>query len=43
MEVLGEVAVDYPEVEVIHILVDAAATLLCLNPTQFNKICLEIF
>ena len=40
-EVLGEVAVDYPEVEVIHILVDAAATLLCLNPTQFNVMVME--
>ena len=40
-EVLGEVAVDYPEVEVIHILVDAAATLLCLNPTQFDVMVME--
>jgi len=40
-EVLAEVAVDYPEVEVIHILVDAAATLLCLNPTQFDVMVME--
>ena len=31
-EVCGEVGRDYPDVEVIHILVDAAATYLCLNP-----------
>ena len=40
-EVLGEVAVEYPEVEIKHILVDAAATLLCLNPTQFDVMVME--
>lgn len=40
-EILEEVAKDYPEVEVIHILVDAAATLLCLNPTQFDVMVME--
>lgn len=40
-EVLEEVAVEYPEVEVIHILVDAAATLLCLKPTQFDVMVME--
>ena len=40
-EVLGEVAEDYPEVEVKHMLVDAAATALCLNPTQFDVMVME--
>jgi len=40
-EVMEEVAKDYPEVEVINILVDAAATLLCLNPTQFDVMVME--
>ncbi len=40
-EVLEEVAKEYPEVEVIHILVDAAATYLCLKPTQFDVMVME--
>lgn len=40
-EVLEEVAVEYPEVEIKHILVDAAATLLCLNPCQFDVMVME--
>ncbi len=40
-EVLGEVAADYPEVEVMHTLVDAAATALCLNPAQFDVMVME--
>lgn len=40
-EVLDEVAKDYPEVEVRHTLVDAAATALCLNPTQFDVMVME--
>ncbi len=40
-EVVGEVGQDYPEVEVIHILVDAAATYLCLNPGQFDVMVME--
>jgi len=40
-EVLEEVAKDYPQVEVINILVDAAATMLCLNPTQFDVMVME--
>jgi 3-isopropylmalate dehydrogenase len=40
-EVLGEVAVEYPEVEIKHILVDAAATMLCLNPGQFDVMVME--
>lgn len=40
-EVLDEVAAEYPEVEIRHILVDAAATLLCLNPGQFDVMVME--
>jgi 3-isopropylmalate dehydrogenase len=40
-EVVGEVAVDFPEVEVRHVLVDAVATALCLNPTQFDVMVME--
>ncbi|NQV70589.1 MAG: 3-isopropylmalate dehydrogenase [Pseudohongiella sp.] len=40
-EVVGEVGEDYPEVEVKHILVDAAATYLCLNPGQFDVMVME--
>jgi 3-isopropylmalate dehydrogenase len=40
-EVVGEVAADFPEVEVQHALVDAAATALCLNPTQFDVMVME--
>ena len=40
-EVLGEVGQDYPEVEVKHILVDAAATYMCLNPGQFDVMVME--
>lgn len=40
-EVLEEVAKEFPEVEVINILVDAAATLLCLKPTQFDVMVME--
>lgn len=40
-EVLEEVARDYPDVEVKHTLVDAAATALCLNPTQFDVMVME--
>ncbi len=40
-EIVGEVAVDYPEVEVQHMLVDAAATHLCLNPGQFDVMVME--
>ena len=32
-EIVEEVAPDYPDVEVHHVLVDAAATYLCLKPT----------
>jgi len=40
-EVLEEVAADYPEVTVIQMLVDAAATHLCLNPCQFDVMVME--
>ncbi len=40
-EVLEEVAVEYPEVEVLHQLVDSAATQLCLNPCQFDVMVME--
>ena len=40
-EIVEEVAVDYPDVKVINILVDAAATHLCLNPTQFDVMVME--
>ncbi|MFT5211246.1 MAG: 3-isopropylmalate dehydrogenase [Flavobacterium sp.] len=40
-EILAEVHKDYPEVEVKNILVDAAATALCLNPSQFDVMVME--
>jgi len=40
-EVLEEVAKDYPEVEVRHMIVDAAATALVLNPRQFDVMVME--
>ena len=40
-EILDEVAVEYPEVQVIHQLVDSAATNLCLKPTQFDVMVME--
>jgi len=40
-EILEEEAKNYPQVEVINILVDAAATLLCLKPTQFDVMVME--
>ena len=40
-EVVGEVARDFPEVEVEDVLVDAAATYLCLNPGQFDVLVME--
>ncbi len=40
-EVLEEIAGEYPEVEIRHMLVDAAATALCLNPAQFDVMVME--
>jgi 3-isopropylmalate dehydrogenase len=40
-EVMEEVGKNYPEVEIKHILVDAAATYLCLNPGQFDVMVME--
>ena len=40
-EVMEEVGADFPYVEIKHILVDAAATYLCLNPGQFDVMVME--
>ncbi len=40
-EVLAEVHRDYQDVAVIQLLVDAAATALCLNPGQFDVMVME--
>ena len=40
-EVLEEVAKEYPEVRIENVLVDAAATALCLNPAQFDVMVME--
>ncbi len=40
-DIIMETATDFPEVEVQHMLVDAAATALCLNPTQFDVMVME--
>lgn len=40
-EILDEVAPDYPEVEVRHMIVDAAATALVINPRQFDVMVME--
>ena len=40
-EVMVEVGQDYPDIEVVNILVDAAATYLCLNPRQFDDMVME--
>ena len=40
-EVLDEIAPQYADVEVVNILVDAAATALCLNPAQFDVMVME--
>ncbi|NKB64547.1 MAG: 3-isopropylmalate dehydrogenase [Gammaproteobacteria bacterium] len=40
-DIVGEVAKGYPQVEVEHILVDAAATYLCLNPGRFDVMVME--
>ena len=40
-EVCLEVGQDFPDVEVINILVDAAATYLCLNPGMFDVMVME--
>ena len=40
-EVLDEVRQDYQDVQVTHLLVDAAATALCLNPGQFDVMVME--
>ena len=40
-EVMEEVHADFSEVEVVNILVDAAATYLCLNPGMFDTMVME--
>ena len=40
-EILVEVHKHFPDVEVVHLLVDAAATALCLNPGQFDVMVME--
>ncbi|MBL4681932.1 MAG: 3-isopropylmalate dehydrogenase [Pseudomonadales bacterium] len=40
-EILAEVHKDFQDVEVKNILVDAAATALCLNPSQFDVMVME--
>ncbi len=40
-EILEEVSIQFPEVEVKHQLVDSAATFLCLNPTMFDVMVME--
>ena len=40
-EVAEEIAKKYPDVELRHQLVDSAATLLCLNPGQFDVMVME--
>ena len=40
-EILDEVHQDYADIKVVHLLVDAAATALCLNPGQFDVMVME--
>ena len=40
-EVVGEVGRDFPDVTVENVLVDAAATYLCLDPCQFDVMVME--
>jgi 3-isopropylmalate dehydrogenase len=40
-EVLEEVHADYQDIKVTHLLVDAAATALCLKPGQFDVMVME--
>ncbi|WP_031432897.1 3-isopropylmalate dehydrogenase [Methylomarinum vadi] len=40
-EIMEEVAKEYPDVKVVNFLVDAAATALCLKPTQFDVMVME--
>ncbi|MEJ6590546.1 MAG: 3-isopropylmalate dehydrogenase [SAR86 cluster bacterium] len=40
-EILDEVHKDYTDIKVVHLLVDAAATALCLNPGQFDVMVME--
>ncbi len=39
--ILDEVSLDYPDIEIKHIIVDAAATALVVNPCQFDVMVIE--
>ncbi len=39
--VVQDIHQDYPNVEVVHMLVDAAATAMCLDPNQFDVMVME--
>ena len=39
--VVQDIHQDYPHVEVVHMLVDAAATAMCLDPRQFDVMVME--
>lgn len=39
--ILDELTPEYPDVEVRHLIVDAAATAMCLNPRQFDVMIME--
>jgi len=41
VEIVEQVAKDFPDVALHHMLVDAAATHLCLNPAQFDVMLME--
>jgi 3-isopropylmalate dehydrogenase len=40
-DILAELSIKFPEVEIRHQLVDSAATFLCLNPTMFDVMVME--
>ncbi len=40
-EIVDEVATDYPDITVKHVIVDAAATALVINPRQFDVMVME--
>ena len=40
-EILEEISQEYPDIDIKHILVDAASTALCLNPGQFDVMVME--
>ncbi|MBX2868733.1 MAG: 3-isopropylmalate dehydrogenase [Acidiferrobacterales bacterium] len=40
-DIVGEVGQEFPEIQVSHVLVDAASTYMCLNPGQFDVMVME--